>query len=183
MAKKGDDLQHGLSGTSRCCLCCGNGKCMQCMCVKAGRNCLNCLPSKRNCCSNKSHCASLSVCDDASLVTRDSPNIVSPSSVDDECFVRACGASLLHSKGAPYSSFWGQLWLRIISIRNSHYNLPNESVGRDFVCLLSSEVNLLVQGSMSSERVIVFLTVILQCDTMVKRGADIHRLHLRQTED
>ena len=59
------------------------------------------------------------------------------------------------------------------------YNLPNGSVGRDFVGLLSSEVNLLVQGSMSSERVIVFLTVLLQRDPMVKRGADIHRLLLR----
>ena len=47
------------------------------------------------------------------------------------------------------------------AIRNSHYDLSNGSVGRDFVGLLSSEVKLLVQGSMSSERVIVFLTDVL----------------------
>ena len=63
------------------------------------------------------------------------------------------------------------------------YNLPNGSVGCDFVGLLSSEVNLLVQGSMSSERVIVFLTVLLQRDPMVKRGADIRHLLLQRMKD
>ena len=99
MAKKDDDLQHGLSSTSHCCLCCDNGKCMRCTCVKAGRNCLNCLPFKWNHCSNKLQCASSSVCDDASLLTRDSSDIVFPSSVEDEHFARAFGALLLHSKG------------------------------------------------------------------------------------
>ena len=71
----------------------------------------------------------------------------------------------------------------IVSIKNSHYNLLNGSVGHDFVGLLASEVNLLVQGSMSSERIIFFLTVILQRDPMVKRGADIRWLLLRRMED
>ena len=109
MAKKDDDLQHGLSGTSRCCLCCDNGKCMRCTCVKAGRKCLNCLPSKRNRCFNRSQCASSSVCDDASLPIRDSSYVLSTSSVEGEHFVRAFGASLLHSEGPPHSTFWGQL--------------------------------------------------------------------------
>ena len=219
---------------------------MRCTCVKAGRKCLNCLPSKRNRCSNRLQCASSLVCDDASLLARDSSNVISPSSVEGERFVRAFGAPLLHSEGKPHGSFWGQLWLRIISIKNSHYNLPNGSVGRDFVGLLSGEVNLLVQGerfvrafgapllhsegkphgsfwgqlwlriisiknshynlpngsvgrdfvgllsgevnllvqgSISSERVIVFLTVILQRDPMVKRNADVRRLLHRRMED
>ena len=180
MAKKDDDLQHGLSGTSRCCLCCDNGKCMRCTCVKAGRKCLNCLPSKRNHCSNRLQCDSLPVCDDASLLARDSSNVLSPSSVEGERFVRAFGA---HSEGKPRGTFWGQLWLRIVSIKNSHYNLPNGSVGCDFVSLLSGEVNLLVQGSISSEMAIVFLTVILQRDPMIKRNADIRHLLLRRMED
>ena len=98
-------MRHGLSGTSRCCVCCDNGKCMQCTCVKAGRNCSNCLPSKRNRCSNKLQCASSSICDDALLLTGDSSDIVSLLSVEDEHFVRAFGTSLLHSKGALYSYF------------------------------------------------------------------------------
>ena len=121
---------------------------------------------------------SLSVCGNALLLTRDSSYNVSPSSVEDKCFGRAIGASHFHSEGAPYRSFWGQLWLQIIAIRNSHYNLPNGSIGCDFVGLLSSEVNLLVQGSMRSERVNVFLTVILQRNPIVKSGADIRCLLL-----
>ena len=107
MAKKGDDLQHGLSGTSRCCLCCDNSKCIQCTCVKAGRNCLNCLSSKRSRCSNKLQCASLFICDNTLLLTRGSSDNVSPSSVEDGQFFRAFGTSLLYSEGVPYSSFWG----------------------------------------------------------------------------
>ena len=61
--------------------------------------------------------------------------------------------------------------------------MPNGSVDRDFVGLLSSEMNLLVLGSISSERVIVFFTVILQCDPMVKRNANICRLLLQRMED
>ena len=74
------------------------------------------------------------------------------------------------------------MWLQIVSIKNSHYNSLNGSVGRDFVGLLS-KVNLLVLGSMSSARVIVFLTVILQRNPMVKRGAGICRLLLQKMED
>ena len=35
-----------------CCRCNGGGKCKNCVCAKANRRCMNCLPSKRGCCSN-----------------------------------------------------------------------------------------------------------------------------------
>ena len=46
--------------------------------------------------------------------------------------------------------------------KNSHYDLPNGSVGRDFVTWLSSEIDLLAQGSIHSERVLAFISITLQ---------------------
>ena len=36
----------------QCCRCNRTGLCRGCACVKAGRKCINCLPSKRGSCSN-----------------------------------------------------------------------------------------------------------------------------------
>ena len=35
-----------------CCRCNGGGKCRNCVCAKAKRQCTSCLPSRRGCCSN-----------------------------------------------------------------------------------------------------------------------------------
>ena len=74
---------------------------------------------------------------------------------------------------------WCKLWLRLDAFKNCHYDLLNGSVGKDFVALLSSEIDLLAQGSVQSERVLVFLSAMLQCDPMIWRGTDIHRLLAR----
>ena len=71
------------------------------------------------------------------------------------------------------------MWLWLVAFKNCHYDLPNGSVGKDFVALLSSEIDLLAQGSVRSERVLVFLSAMLQRDPMVRRGTDIHRLLAR----
>ena len=52
--------------------------------------------------------------------------------------------------------------------------------------MLSSEIDLLAQGSVRSERVLVFLSAMLQRDPMVWRGTDIRRLparHLQRWKD
>ena len=87
--------------------------------------------------------------DQASSQTRidDAENDVS-ASVINERFQQAFGASLLHSEGGCYDDSWSKLWLRLVAIKNCHYDLPSGSVGRDFVNQLSSEIDLLVQGSM-----------------------------------
>ena len=37
----------------QCCRCNGSGRCKNCSCVKAGKACTDCLPSKRQACSNR----------------------------------------------------------------------------------------------------------------------------------
>ena len=43
-----------LSGTmpGLCCRCNGNGKCIRCGCARAGRACVDCLPSRKGHCMN-----------------------------------------------------------------------------------------------------------------------------------
>ena len=101
----------------------------------------------------------------------------------NERFQRAFGASLLYSEGGCYDDPWYKLWARLFVIKNCHYDLPSGSVGRDFVNLLSSEINLLGRGSSQSERVLVFLSAMLQWDPKVWKGTDICRLLDRRLQN
>ena len=92
---------------------------------------------------------------------------------------------LLHCcirRGGCFDNSWSKLWLRLVAIKNCHYDLPSGSVGRDFVNQLSSEIDLLPQGSMRSERVLVFISTMLQQDSMVRKGTDICRLISRRLQ-
>jgi len=70
----------------------------------------------------------------------------------------------------------------LVAIKNCLYDLPSGSAGREFANLLSSEVTLLAQGSSWSERVLVFLSTMLQWDPMVQKGIDIHCLLSRRLQ-
>ena len=52
--------------------------------------------------------------------------------------------------------------LQLVTFTNSHYDMPNGSVSRDFVTWWSSQIDLLAQGSIHSERVLVFISITLQ---------------------
>ena len=43
-----------------CCRCNGGGRCRGCKCVKAGKQCLNCLPLRRGHCTNQGNSSTLS---------------------------------------------------------------------------------------------------------------------------
>ena len=49
-------------------------------------------------------------------------------------------------------------------------------VFHDFIDCLTSEVSLLARGLGCSERLIIFLSVLLQRDPLIRRGTDIRRL-------
>lgn len=55
-------------------------------------------------------------------------------------------------------------------------------MGREFVDLLAEEITLLCKGNETSERLIVFLAVILQHDTIVTKTIDIRRLLRRRID-
>ena len=168
------------------CMCGDSSRCVRCAYVQAGVMCLSCLPSRRGRCSSLSPVID---CPDAAAAgvggqtsSRDDNGSSCDTGVNDsvtvisERFQCAFGASLLHSEGDCYDDSWCKLLLQLVAFKNCHYDLPNGSVGKDFVSLLSSEIDLLVQGSVQSERMLVFLSAMLQREPMVWNGTDIRRL-------
>ena len=77
------------------------------------------------------------------------------------------GVSLLHSEDGSHNNVWCKLWYHVVSFKYCHNNLPNGAVGRDFVESLSSEIFMLARRMTRLERVLVFLSVMLQHDLMV----------------
>ena len=57
-----------------------------------------------------------------------------------------------------------------------HYAFPGGSVGHHFVDALSAELNYFALGHFPAERRLVFSSVILQGDRMIRKGNDICRL-------
>ena len=68
---------------------------------------------------------------------------------------------------------WTTRWLTITQLTGLHYFLPTGVVGRRYVTTLTVEIELLSQGIHASERLIVFSSVILQRDRMVKRAKEV----------
>ena len=71
------------------------------------------------------------------------------------------------------SSDWAKRWNTVIHLSGSHYSLPRGPVGRRYVTLLTEEIQHLTQKLYSSERLIVFSSVILQRNKIVKKTRDI----------
>ena len=63
-----------------------------------------------------------------------------------------------------------------MKLNGRHYVLPGGSVGWCFVDILTAELNYLALGHYPAERCLVFGSVILQKDRMIKKGSDICHL-------
>ena len=94
----------------------------------------------------------------------------------DDLMRMAYGETLLYSDGGPHHSSWCQRWSDVVQHLGRHYSLPGGSIGKKYIDLLNDELLHLVSGSYSSERVIVFCSVMLQRDRNVRKGCDICRL-------
>ena len=88
----------------------------------------------------------------------------------------AYGDKLLYGDGGPRDSAWCQRWSVIIHHLGQHYSLPDGSIGKRYIDLLCDELQHLSMGTYHSERVIVFCSVMLQWDRLVRKGCDIRRL-------
>ena len=64
----------------------------------------------------------------------------------------------------------------------SKNDLPGGAVGREFVDLLTSEVQLLIDSSAVSDRLMMLFPVMLQRNHMVRVGSDVRRLLKRRIE-
>ena len=86
-------------------------------------------------------------------------------SVEDSDYLmrRAYGESIVRAKELDsIDNAWYERWLSIVRLSGQLYSLPGGAVGRRYVDQLSKEVSHISIGKYSSERVIVFSSVILQ---------------------
>jgi len=109
---------------------------------------------------------------DSSCVSFD----VNSSSVDcDSLMKKAYGATLIQS-GSCTNTPWHRRWKTVVYHSGNHYVLPGGPTRRKFVDLLMEEIQHLAVENFPFKHVLIFSSVILQCDQMVRKGADIRRL-------
>ena len=63
-----------------------------------------------------------------------------------------------------------------VRCNGKHYTLPGCSVGRYFVDALSAEISCFALGQYSASCCLVYSSVVLQRDRMIRKGINIHRL-------
>ena len=91
----------------------------------------------------------------------------------DNVMVSLFGESLNRNQNSNETDEWYSRWLRVVRLSRKQYDLPNGAAAREFVDTLTEEVNNLAIGVYRSERILVFMAVILQKDLHVKKAVDI----------
>ena len=78
---------------------------------------------------------------------------------------------------------WQKYWREIVNLPNRKYNLPKNSTGKKFIHLLNTEINNIIERKSNSEKLIVFLTVILQKSKSITKSKDVKALLERRMTD
>jgi len=99
-----------------------------------------------------------------------------PSSQLNQLMKIAYGDTLVYSEGGSRDFPWYQHWSVIIQHLGQHYSLPGGSISKHYVELLCDELQYLSQSTYRSERLVVFCSLMLQRDHLVRKGCDIRRL-------
>ena len=94
----------------------------------------------------------------------------------DDMMTAAYGDKLLYCDDGPRDSAWCQCWSVIVHHLGQHYSLPGGSIGKRYIDLLCVELQHLSMGTYHSECVIVFCSVMLQRNRLVRKGCDIRHL-------
>ena len=78
---------------------------------------------------------------------------------------------------------WQSRWRKIIGLPTQHYTVPKGHIGRLFIQKLADEMNGIISRKWNAEKMIVFITVILQRSRDIKKSRDIRRrIERRLTE-
>ena len=64
----------------------------------------------------------------------------------------------------------------MIDLQRKHYDLSGGAAGRRYVDMLSEEVSHVAAGNYSSDGLVVFSSLMLQKDRMIRKGVDIRRV-------
>jgi uncharacterized C2H2 Zn-finger protein len=88
----------------------------------------------------------------------------------------AFGSPFLNNVGSN-TGIWQTRWNKVCTLRGKLYDLPASSTSsRKFIHTLADEIELLTNSQYPSERVLIFIAVMLQRDKNVKQAKDINRL-------
>ena len=101
----------------------------------------------------------------------------------DSLMLQAYGEPLACGTVEPGSrDCWFNRWELIVHLRGKLYSLPGGATGRKYVDYLSKEVSYFSSGTCSSERLLVFSSLILQRDRTIRKGVDIRRVIERRLD-
>ena len=92
------------------------------------------------------------------------------------------GESIMCNDGTHITSHiqddrvWQEYWKEVVNLPNRKYTLPKNNTGKKFIDLLTTEINSVIQRNSNSEKVIVFMSVILQKSRDIKKSKDVKSL-------
>lgn len=75
-----------------------------------------------------------------------------------------------------HDNVWYLRWKKICALNGKQYDLPNGNIPKTFIQTLTKEVEALSKSEFPSERLIIFISVMLQRNKMVKQAKDIRIL-------
>ena len=88
---------------------------------------------------------------------------------NNNLFLKAYGAPLVHSDGGTRQSQWCERWSKVVHHKGLLYSLPSGSIGKRYVHQLTEELTYLCNGTFSAQRILVFSSVLLQRDRSVSK--------------
>ena len=71
---------------------------------------------------------------------------------------------------------WYQHWKKAVYLQGRHYDLPGGAIGRQYGDMLTEEVSQVAAGNYAADHLIVFSSLMLQRDRIIRKGVDMRRV-------